>query len=79
MRLSVYCTVLYNSETKRQSAEWTISGQKQPIKVRASKSRTKTMLITFFDNRGIIHREFFCQGFLKELGFFLYAFHNYKS
>lgn len=52
----------YDPETKRQSAEWTSPGKKRPMKVRASKSRTKTMLITFFDGRGIIHREFLRQG-----------------
>jgi len=52
----------YDPETKRQSAEWTSPEKKRPMKVRASKSKTKTMLITFFDSRGIIHREFLRQG-----------------
>lgn len=52
----------YDPETKRQSAEWTSPGKGRPMKVRASKSKTKTMLIVFFDSRGIIHQEFLRQG-----------------
>ncbi len=52
----------YDPETKRQSSEWTSPKKPRPMKVRASKSKTKTMLITFFDCRGIIHREFLRQG-----------------
>ncbi|GFT36255.1 histone-lysine N-methyltransferase SETMAR [Nephila pilipes] len=48
----------YDPETKRQSSEWTSPGKGRPMKVRASKSKTKTMLLVFFDSRGIIHHEF---------------------
>ncbi|GFT01191.1 histone-lysine N-methyltransferase SETMAR [Nephila pilipes] len=53
----------YDPETKRQSSEWTSPGKGRPMKVRASKSKTKTMLLVFFDSRGIIHHEFLRQGF----------------
>ncbi|GFS75736.1 HTH_48 domain-containing protein [Nephila pilipes] len=52
----------YDPETKRQSSEWTSPGKGRPMKVRASKSKTKTMLLLFFDSRGIIHHEFLRQG-----------------
>ncbi|GFT15152.1 histone-lysine N-methyltransferase SETMAR [Nephila pilipes] len=52
----------YDPETKRQSSEWTSPGKGRPKKVRASKSKTKTMLLVFFDSRGIIHHEFHRQG-----------------
>ncbi|GFS72983.1 histone-lysine N-methyltransferase SETMAR [Nephila pilipes] len=52
----------YDPETKRQSSEWTSPGKGRPMKVRASKSKTKTMLLVFFDSRGIIHHEFLRQG-----------------
>ncbi|GFT35200.1 histone-lysine N-methyltransferase SETMAR [Nephila pilipes] len=50
----------YDPETKRQSSEWTSPRKGRPMKVRASKS--KTMLLVFFDCRGIILHEFLPQG-----------------
>ncbi|GFU30925.1 histone-lysine N-methyltransferase SETMAR [Nephila pilipes] len=51
----------YDPETNRQSSEWTSPGKGRPMKVRASKSKTKTILLVFFDSRGIIHHEFLRQ------------------
>jgi len=48
----------YDPETKRQSAQWKTANSPQPKKFRRSKSRVKTMLLTFFDIRGIVHYEF---------------------
>ena len=48
----------YDPSTKRQTCEWISSGETRGTKVRASKSKVKTMLIVFFDARGIIHHEF---------------------
>lgn len=48
----------YDPSTKRQSAEWRLSEENRPTKVRATKSKVKTMLIAFFDSRGIVHKEF---------------------
>ncbi|XP_029672795.1 protein GVQW3-like [Formica exsecta] len=49
---------LYDPETKRQSMEWRSPHSPKPKKVRMSKSKVKTMLITFFDIRGLVHYEF---------------------
>jgi len=48
----------YGPETKQQSAQWKTSNSPRPKKFRWSKSRVKTMLLTFFDIRGIVHYEF---------------------
>jgi len=48
----------YDPETKRQSAQWKPANSPQPKKFHWSKSRVKTMLLTFFDIRGIVHYEF---------------------
>lgn len=48
----------YDPETKAQSAEWHTSTSPRPKKARMSKSKVKTMLIVFFDCRGIVHKEF---------------------
>lgn len=48
----------YDPSTKRRTMEWRGCGEGRPTKIRAVKSKIKTMLITFFDSRGIIHREF---------------------
>ncbi|GBO02757.1 Histone-lysine N-methyltransferase SETMAR [Araneus ventricosus] len=47
----------YDPETKRQSMEW-CSASSPPKKCRLTKSRTKTLLIAFFDSKGLIHHEF---------------------
>lgn len=52
----------YDPTTKRQSAEWIGEDSPRPTKLRFQKSKVKTMLIIFFDSRGIIHKEFVPQG-----------------
>jgi len=48
----------YDPETKRRSAQWKTANSPRPKNIRRSKSRVKTMLMTFFDIRGIVHYEF---------------------
>lgn len=48
----------YDPETKRQSSEWHTPASPRPKKGRMSKSKVKTMLIVFFDIKGIVHHEF---------------------
>lgn len=52
----------YDPETKRQSLQWKTPGSPRPTKARMSKSKVKTMLIVFFDHRGIVHHEFVPEG-----------------
>ncbi|UYV70034.1 hypothetical protein LAZ67_7001543 [Cordylochernes scorpioides] len=48
----------YDPKTKPQSAEWKSKNSPQAKKTRKLPSKIKTMLTTFFDSRGIIHKEF---------------------
>lgn len=48
----------YDPETKRQSAEWKHPDEPNSKKSRLEKSKVKTMLICFYDSKGIIHKEF---------------------
>lgn len=48
----------YDPESKRQSSEWHTTESPRPKKARMSKSRVKTMLIVFFDCKGVVHKEF---------------------
>jgi len=48
----------YDPKTKRQNAQWKTASSPRPKKFHRSKSRVKTMLLTFFDVRGIVHYEF---------------------
>ena len=67
----------YDPETKRQSAEWKAPDEPKPKKLRMEKSKIKTLLITFYDSKGIIHKEFvppgktvnavYCLGVMKRL------------
>jgi len=48
----------YDPKTKRQSAQWKTANSPVPKIFHRSKLRVKTMLLTFFDARGIVHYEF---------------------
>lgn len=47
----VHC---FEPELKRQSAEWTATGESRPTKARRSQGSLKVMHITFFDHFGIL-------------------------
>ena len=48
----------YNPQPKRRSQEWHTANSLRPKKARMSKSKIKSTLICFFDNQGIVHKEF---------------------
>ena len=52
----------YDPLTKRQSLEWKSALSPRPKKARVFKSKTKVILIAFFDVHGIVHAEFLPQG-----------------
>ena len=52
----------YESLTKRQTFEWKSVLSPRPKKMRVLKSKTKVMLIAFFDVHGIDHAEVLPQG-----------------
>ena len=48
----------YDPETKIQSSQWKSLGSPRPKKARQVRSNIKSMLICFFDQKGIVHKEF---------------------
>jgi len=52
----------YNLDTKRQSLQWKTQNSPRPKKARMSRSQVKTMLVCFFDTKGIVYYEFIAQG-----------------
>ena len=52
----------YDVETAQQSSEWRAKNEPKPKKPRQSRSKIKTMLIVFFDYRGVVHHEFVPEG-----------------
>ena len=48
--------------TKRQSAEWKSPASPKGKKVHLQKSKVKTMLVCFYDSKGIIDHEFVPEG-----------------
>ncbi len=52
----------HDSQTKWQSAAGLSLGASRPAKVRQQKSKGKTLLITFFDAKGLLHHEFIFPG-----------------
>ena len=52
----------YDSTTKRQSAEWKSPASPKGKKFRLQKSKVKTMLVRFYNSKGIIYHEFVPEG-----------------
>ena len=50
----------YDPETKRQSMQWKTAESPRPKKARISKS--KILLIAFFDQKGMVHHQFVPEG-----------------
>ena len=60
----------YNPKTKLQSSQWKSPGSPRPKKARMQKSKLNTMLICFFDQEGIVHREFVPPGMTVNVDFY---------
>ena len=48
----------YDLETKQQSSQWKGPSSPRPIKGHQVRSKTKVMLLVFFDSEGIVHHEY---------------------
>ncbi|UYV75320.1 hypothetical protein LAZ67_12003485 [Cordylochernes scorpioides] len=68
----------YDPESKRQSCAWHTKSSPRPKKARMSKSRIKTIIIVFFDIRGIVHCEFVPQGQTVNSAFYLEVLRRLK-
>jgi hypothetical protein len=56
-------TVCYHTpQSKKQSQQWIQKGQPGPIKAKVQASRTKQMLLAFFDNKGLIYTHIIPRG-----------------
>ncbi|UYV70267.1 hypothetical protein LAZ67_7002330 [Cordylochernes scorpioides] len=65
-------------ESKRQSCAWHTKSSPRPKKARMSKSFIKTIIIVFFDIRGIVHCEFVPQGQTVHSTFYLEVLRRFK-
>jgi histone-lysine N-methyltransferase SETMAR len=68
----------HTPQTKKQSMQWVKKGQPGPLKAQVHASRTKQMLLAFFDSKGLIYRHIVPKGsavngkyIVKALGNFL--------
>ncbi len=52
----------HTPKTKRQSRQWVKKGQPGPIKARVHASRTKQMVLVFFDAKGVIYTNYVPKG-----------------
>jgi len=60
----------YDPETKQQSSHWKSPTSSRPKMSRQVKGNVKSMLITFFDVKGIVHKEFVSKGQNVNSGFY---------
>jgi histone-lysine N-methyltransferase SETMAR len=52
----------HTPETKQQSKQWVKKGQPGPLKARVHASRTKQMVLVFFDAKGVIYTNYVPRG-----------------
>jgi len=61
----------YDPETKTQSSQWKSPGSPRPKKARQVRSNIKSILICFFDLKGIVHKEFVPPGQTVNAAFYV--------
>ncbi len=68
----------HTPETKKQSKKWIAKGKLGPIKAKVQASRTKQMILAFFDSKGLVYSHIFARGvpingnyIVKVLGLFM--------
>ncbi len=69
----------YNPGTKRQSMQLVGEGEVKPKEARMSKSQVKTMLVAFFDKKGLIHKEFLSQKTTMKVELYLNIFRRLRE
>jgi len=69
----------YDPESKQQSSQWKSPGSPRLKKARQSHSAIKSMLIMFFDIRGIVHHEFVPQGQTVNAQFYCSVLHCLRN
>jgi len=60
----------YDPETKRQSSKWVGETSPRPKKLKFQRSRIKTMLVSFSDSQGVVHKQFVPEGETVNAEFF---------
>ncbi len=53
---------MHTPTTKMQSEQWLKKGMPGPIKAKVAASRTKQMVLAFFDNKGVIYTNYVPRG-----------------
>ncbi len=52
----------HTPQTKQQSKQWLVKGAPGPIKAKVHASRSKQMVLCFFDSKGLIYTNYVPKG-----------------
>jgi hypothetical protein len=69
----------YDPETRQQSSQWKSPGSPRLKKARQSRSMTKSLLIVFFDSRGIVHHQLASEGQTVNVEFYCNVLHRLRE
>jgi hypothetical protein len=57
-----HCTPMHTPTTKQQSKQWLIKGTPGPVQAKVHATRTKTMILAFFDFKGMVYNNYVPKG-----------------
>ncbi len=67
----------HTSETKKQSKQWIAKGKPGSIEARVQASRTKQVILAFFDSKGLVYSYIVARGVLINANYIMVVSQGY--
>ncbi len=68
---------IHTPTTKQQSKQWLKKGSLGPVKVKIHDTRTKTMVLTFLDSKGMVYNNYVLKGQTVNKEYVIKALQNF--